>query len=105
MVWYHNLYTGRLIAGRKKQVIDAIESGEYPSGVYVILVPQSRNSQLEMMSARYLDNAWVRENCQMIVGLAFGRTEAESMVEALVRDVYSDRGDADIRAWLSEEHG
>ena len=41
----------------------------------------------------------------MIVGLGLGRTEAESMLEAIVADVYADRKDADIRAWLSEEHG
>jgi hypothetical protein len=41
----------------------------------------------------------------MIVGLAYGKTEAESIVEAIVRDVWADRKDANIRAWLSEEHG
>ncbi len=105
MVWYQNLYVGRMIAARKDSVIDSIDRGEYPSRVYVILVPENRNSQLEMMAAREFRHSYVRENCQMIVGLGLGRTEAESMLEAIVADVYADRKDADIRAWLSEEHG
>lgn len=105
MVWYKNLYVGRLMSVKKDQSIDAIDRGEYSAGVYVIIVPDSESSQLEIMSARELRHEWVREHCLMIVGLALGRAEANSMVEALVNDVYTGRGDADIRAWLSEEHG
>ena len=105
MVWYQNLYVGRMIAARRDSVIDSIDRGDYPSGVYVILVHENRNSQLELMPAREFRHSYNRENCLMIVGLGMGRTEAESMVEAIVADVYADRKDADIRAWLSEEHG
>ncbi len=105
MVWYRDLYVGRMISARKDSVIDAIDRGEYPSGVYVVLVPENENSQLEIMSARELRYSYVRKNCQMIVGLALGRTEAESMVEELAGDVFSGTGDADIRAWLSKERG
>ena len=45
MVWYRDLYVGRMILARKDSVIDAIDRGEYPSGVYVILVPENENSQ------------------------------------------------------------
>ena len=105
MVWYKDLYVGRMIAGRKDRVIEAIDRGEYPSGVYVVLVPESGNSQLEIMAAGEFRHAWIREHCLMIVALALGRTEAESMVEAIVSDACSVRDDANIRAWLTEEHG
>ena len=32
------------------------------------------------------------------------RAEATALLEKIVQDVYSDRGDADIKAWLSAEH-
>ena len=86
-------------------MIEAIDRGDYPRGVYVILLPESKSSQLEMMSASELRHAWIREHCLMIVGLALGRTEAESMLEAIAADAWSARGDADIRAWLTEERG
>ena len=105
MVWYTDLYVGRMIRARKDSVREAIDRGEYPSGVYVILMPENENSQLEIMSARELRHPYVRKNCRMIVGIALGRTEAESTVEAIAGRVFSDRGDADIRAWLSGEHG
>lgn len=104
MVWYKNLYVGRMISARKDRVIESIERGEYPSGVYVILIPQNHHCQLEMMSARELRHAYVREHCRMIVGIGLGKTEAQSMVETIAADVYADRKDAQIRTWLSEEH-
>ncbi len=105
MVWYKNLYVGRLIGARKDRIIDEIDRGKYPAGVYLITVPESESSQLEILAVNELRHTWIREHCLMIVGIAMGKTEAQSMVEALVFDVYSDRHDADIRAWLSEEHG
>ena len=105
MVWYRNLYCGRVAVARKDRLIEAIDRGDYPSGAYVILLPESENCQLEIMSARELRHSWIRSHCRMIVGLALGKTEAESMVETIAGDVWSARGDADIRAWLTEEHG
>lgn len=103
MVWYKNLYAGRLISSRKDSVINAIDHGNYPPQVYVVIVPESGNSQLEIMPALEFRHSWIKEHCLMIVGLAFGKTEAESLVERLAGDVYADRKDANIRAWLLEK--
>lgn len=105
MVWYQNLYVGRLISPRKDSVIDEIDRGSYPAFVYLLIVSQGSNSQLEIIKATELAHDYVREHCLLIVGLAQGRTEAISLLERLARDVWRDRKNADIRAWLSEEHG
>ena len=103
MIWYKDLYVGRLIFRRKDQVTGQIDRGEYPSGVYVVIVPEDQVSQLEILSAREFRHDYVRKNCRMIVGLALGKTEAQSMVETMVSDVYAARGDADLRAWFLEQ--
>ena len=104
MVWYQNLYVGRLISPRRDKVIDDIDHGRYPAFVHLLIIPESRNSQLEIISASELSHDYIREHCLLIVGLAQGRTEALSLLEQLMQDVYRDRKDGDIRAWLSEEH-
>ena len=104
MVWHQNLYVGRLIAPRRDKVIDDIDHGRYPAFVHLLTIPESRNSQLEIISASELSHDYIREHCLLIVGLAQGRTEALSLLEQLMQDVYRDRKDGDIRAWLSEEH-
>ena len=103
MVWYKNLYTGRLISPRKDRVIEEINQGRYPKFVYLLTLPQGGNSQLEIISASELSHDYVREHCLLIVGLAQGKTEAMSLLEQLMQDVCRDRRDADIRAWLSVE--
>lgn len=105
MVWYKDLYVGRLIAAQKDKVIEEIDRGEYPNGVYVVIVPEYGTSQLEILSARELRHDYIREHCLMIAGLGYGKTEAESMVEAMAADVYAGSGGADLRAWLTGAHG
>lgn len=104
MVWYQNLYVGRLISPRKDKVIDEIDHGRYPAFVYLLIIPESRSSQLEIIRASELSHDYIREHCLLIVGLAQGKTEAVSLLEQLMQDVCRDRKDADVRAWLSEEH-
>lgn len=94
-----------MIASRKDKVMKAIDHGKYPPEVYVVIVPESENSQVEIMAAIELRHEYVRSHCLMIVGIAMGKTEAVSMVERLTSDVYAGRGDANIRAWLLEDHG
>ena len=104
MVWYQNLYVGRLIHPRKDKVINEIDHGSYPAFVYLLTIPENGHSQLELIAAQELAHDYIREHCLLIVGLAQGRTEAVSLLEQLMQDVYRDRKDGDIRAWLSEEH-
>ena len=85
-------------------MIDDIDHGRYPAFVHLLTIPESRNSQLEIISASALSHDYIREHCLLIVGLAQGKTEALSLLEQLMLDVYRDRKDGDIRAWLSEEH-
>ncbi|MBR1900612.1 MAG: hypothetical protein IJ820_06070 [Lachnospiraceae bacterium] len=85
-------------------MIDEIDHGRYPAFVHLLIIPESKSSQLEIISASELSHDYIREHCLLIVGLAQGKTEALSLLEQLMQDVYRDRKDADIRAWLSEEH-
>ncbi len=105
MVWYKDLYVGRLISRRKDAVIDEIEHGRYPAGVYVITVPENENRQLEIMAAGELKHGFIKEHTLMIVGIAMGKTEAEGILERMAGDVYADRGDVNFRAWLMTKHG
>lgn len=100
MVWYRDLYVGRLIAPRREKVMEEIESGNYPVGAYVVILPESTGSQLEIMSARELRHSWIREHCKMVVAIAQGKTEAQSMVERIAGDVWRNKDATDIRTWL-----
>ncbi len=104
MVWYENLYVGSLAGARKDQLIGEIDKGNYPPGSWILAVSDNPARQLEMYSASELKHDFVKDHCLLIVGLAFSRAEAEALLLRLVEDVYRDRGDTDIRSWLSVEH-
>jgi hypothetical protein len=100
MVWYKHLYVGHLASRRRKKLMHAIEEGNYPPSVYVVILPEGKGSQLEIMSASELRHAWIREHCRMVVAIAQGKTEAYSIVERLAGDVYASGEDISIREWL-----
>ena len=104
MVWYEDLYVGRLAQTQRDALISGIDSGNYPAGAWLITVPDNPLRQLEMYSAGELKHDYTREHCLLIIGLALTRAEATALLEKIVQDVYSERGDADIKAWLSAEH-
>ena len=60
--------------------------------------------KLQYSALDYTDIIVIGIGLVLIIGLALTRAEATALLEKIVQDVYSDRGDADIKAWLSAEH-
>ena len=48
MVWYEDLYVGRLAQTRRDALISGIDSGNYPAGAWLITVPDNPLRQLEI---------------------------------------------------------
>jgi|GEM_PF-2147039 len=101
MIWYRDLYIGRLIGSRSEKIIYRIDSGDYPAGVWLVTVPADERRSLEVMACRELRYEYTRNAVLMILGLAQGREEAMLLVETIVQDAVDETGSADIRAWLS----
>ena len=100
MVWYSDLYTGKLISPEKDKVRHSIEAGTYPAGVYLLVIPGNEENQLEIFKAGELRHSYVRRHLLMIAGIAFTKEEAKGLAQRIVQDTVNERGDADVRAFL-----
>lgn len=100
MFWYDNLYLGKKClrqAGRLKYKI----ANRIPHrAVYLIVLPQSEHSVLEMIpSTALLQEAYPRENLR-VIGMGASRGEALELIRQIIDEVYRQQGDFDVAAFM-----
>ncbi len=104
MNWYRNLYVGETYSGERQSVVSRVEAHEQVPGLLLIVLrTDDERNQLEILSQRQLDKSLPDEKDFRIIGIAFGRREADRLVLALTEDVYRATGTADLRAFLTAE--
>lgn len=102
MFWYDNLYLGKKClrqAGRLKYKI----ANRIPHrSVYLIVLPQSDHSVLEIIpSAMLLQEAYPRDNLR-VIGIGANRREALELIRQIIDEVYRQQGDFDVEAFVNQ---
>ena len=99
---YHpNLYLGE---GNKKKKLDKIkkrlENRPLFSGVFLIAFSRNPSDQLEIYEAKQLSQSYYQKYPPYIVGIAGSRQEAVALVEKIVKECLSVRGDCALKEYL-----
>ena len=67
------------------------------------MIPNHPDHPLEIIPAKHLKHVSVQENCRTIVGIAQDKEEAVYLLEMIVRDIYAEQHDVDIRAFFDSQ--
>ncbi|MCB7303820.1 hypothetical protein NE683_06925 [Bariatricus massiliensis] len=105
MRFYKYLYVSDSMVKRKKKTVKHLRSGKYPIGTYIIVLIEEGPNQLEFYNTALLKQKLLDDRRQFVVGLASGYDDAVYLVEEIVRDVFENTGDADIRAYIMKQEG
>lgn len=100
MKFYYNLYVSDGLKNKKEKCIKKLESGKYPLGVYILVLPENSENQLEFYRATMLYQKYFYSRDIFIVGLAESYMEAIYLVEKITREVFEKTGDTDLRSCL-----
>lgn len=103
MKFYRNLYLGVGLEKKKEKLIKKLETGKYPLTLYLLVLAQTEENQLEFYSTLMLHQKMVSEKDIFVVGIASGYEDAVYMVEEITRETYEKTGTADIRGYLLEQ--
>ena len=100
--WHDKIYLGENLKSEYKSVRKSLEAGKSPAGVYVIALSSNKHEQLDISRA----DMFLR-SCRIfpeptVVGLAFGRDEAEELLAIMAFDAYEKTGGADLRGFFAE---
>lgn len=105
MKFYKYLYTSDSLEKKKEKIIEKLKRGEYPVGIYLLVLLQEGENQMELYNAAMLRQQVLNDNEQFVVGIATGYDAAVYLVERIAKEVYERTGDVDIRSFIKEQEG
>ena len=99
---YHpDLYLGESINGKKlDRIKKKLEKHPLFSGIFLIAFSRNPHDQLEIYEAKQLAQSYYRKYPPYIVGMAGSRQEALTLVEKIVTECLSARGDCALKEYL-----
>ena len=101
-IQYHSdLYLGESISAKKLDKIKAkLDKHPILSGVWLIAISQNPHDQLEILSARQLEQRYYEKYPVEVVGIAGYYEEAVAVVEQMVQECLAKRGDCALKEYL-----
>lgn len=101
MIWHDRLYKGMISDKGERRIRRWIDAGRYPAGIYLLALPKTGCSLLEILPAGQLGSDYVKGRLDRIVGLALGKEEAELLTRKLVQEAWEAQGNADLSLYLT----
>ena len=101
-VCYHSkLYLSEGITEKKLDKIKKkLENKPLLSSVFLIAISANQSDQLDIFDARQLVQPYYKKNPPYVIGITKSREEAISMVEKIVKECLSERGDCALKEYL-----
>ena len=97
---YKELYVGEELRDKRDDVIEKLMKNEIQWSVYLILLGNHENSQLELVNSMYLAYDLFPRKDVLVVGIAKGKGQAMELTREIVDDIYSETKQLDIRHYL-----
>ena len=99
-----NFYLGSGITPEKLDKIKKkIEKRPLHTDFYLIALAGNKNDLLDIYSSRYLGQKYYESNVPYVCGLADNHSDAVALVEQIVTDCLSKRGDLKVREFVTEK--
>lgn len=101
MNWYQNLYVGKTADKKKQDIIQKVELRQELLRVYLITLSPDERNQLEIVTPTIYWRQVVRTGAEpMVVGLAWGMSEAKELLVEMTNEVYRNMGKPDYRSYF-----
>lgn len=73
------------------------------ANVFVITISSNEHDQLDIYHSKYLIQRFYRKHPPYVIGIAKKHDDAVAMVEQIVQECITKRGDVDLKAYLIGE--
>ncbi len=100
MKWYDKLYVGESIARKANRIKWKINHNAGTFDVYVITLASNPSNLLDLIPARELLQKHYPKKELYIIGLAKGYEEACTVVCEIIKEVYAQTREVDVRRYL-----
>lgn len=101
MNWYQNLYIGKTASKDQKDIVSQIDRRENLMKVYLIAIAPDERNQLEIITPTVFYRQEKRYGFSpLIVGIAYGMSEARELLVQMAEDVYQATKTTDFRNYF-----
>lgn len=101
MFWYDELYLGKKCLHRANRLKYKITNRIPHQQVYLIVLPQSNHTVLEMIpSSLLLQESYPAEDMR-VIGMGASRAEAMELIRQIIDEVYRLQGNFDVSAYMN----
>ncbi len=105
MKWYPKLYIGSGAQPNAGKIIRKLKKNTIQPGIYVITLAANGHDMLDILPSVMLQQAKVRDQLPMVVGVAKGRKEALELARQIVQDTFDATGGCDVPCFLRQQAG
>lgn len=98
--WYPNLYTDKKVEKNKFKCMQSLEKGKITLGLYCIAIASNRENLFDIINTNELLFKHYQKNEIHIVGLAYGKDNAVSLVTRIIMDMYQQFGEINTKSYF-----
>ncbi len=97
--WHKNCFVGKNVRDLER-IQEKLENRRLVPGIYLLVLSENPRNIMEMFPAVTLLQRTAADLCPEIIGIALGKEEAVSLAEEIIRQVYEETGDVQVKEYL-----
>ena len=94
--WHKNCFVGKNVRDLER-IQEKLENRRLVPGIYLLVLSENPRNIMEMFPAVTLLQRTAADLCPEIIGIALGKEEAVSLAEEIIRQVYEETGDVQVK--------
>ena len=97
--WHNNCFVGKNVRDLER-IQEKLENRRLVPGIYLLVLSDNPRNIMELFPAVTLLQRTAADLCPEIIGIALGKEEAVSLAEEIIRQVYEETGDVQVKEYL-----
>lgn len=103
--WYSKLYLDQRAKKNIEKLTSKIEEGKCSLGVYCVMFPSNSENLFDIVSTNELLFHHYKRNDMYILGIAYGKEHAISLVQQMVSDMYEEMHEINAKKFFRFQEG
>ena len=97
--WHKNCFVGKNVRDLER-IQEKLENRRLVPGIYLLVLSENPRNIMELFPAVTLLQRTAADLCPEIIGIALGKEEAVSLAEEIIRQVYEETGEVQVKEYL-----
>lgn len=98
--WYDNLYMDHIMEKKQNKIKKKIQGSKATLNVYCIIFASNEHNLFDILDANELKSSFYKKRDIYILGLAYGKENAISIIKFMMEEIYKNTGEFNVREYF-----